>query len=221
MKWKFWRRNMLSPEQILLDSIQQQFSEMTKQSLENTEHLSFITEKVIASSEQIHKWSRFQYKSVQETQSRLDQFELALESLSSWQAEQDLQSTRIADLEKRLDGTSLALIHWLDDIDHLCMKLPEKEKGGWMDMLQQWTDQLLTALEALDIHELDVLHRSFDPRLAESIGTVPEGLVEPGLNKVPFQVVSVINRGYTQGQHMILRKAQVITLQYDGGESNV
>lgn len=169
----------------------------------------------------MQKWSRFQYKSVQETQSQLDELEQTLESVSQWQAAQDVKSSRIADLEERLDGTSLALIHWLDDIDHLCMKLPVKEKDGWLEMLQQWTDQLLTALASLDIHELDVLHRSFDPKLAESIGTVPEGPVESDLNKVPFKVVSVINRGYVQGQNMILRKAQVITLQYDGGKSNV
>jgi molecular chaperone GrpE (heat shock protein) len=221
MNWKFWRANRLNPEQIRLDSIQQQLSEIAKQSLGNAEHLAFITEKMIASNEQIHKWSRFQYKSMQETQSRLDQLEQTLESVSRWQAEQDLKSARIADLEERMDRTSLALIQWLDDIDHLCMKLSEKENDGWLEILQQWADQLLSALETLDIHELDVLNRSFDPRLAESIDTVPAGPAELELSKVPFQVVSVINRGYIRGQNMILRKAQVITLQYDGGESNV
>lgn len=151
----------------------------------------------------------------------MDKLEQTLESIQQQYKEKDTHAARMSQLEKKVNQVSSFLIQWLDDIDHLLIKLPEQEDDGWTAMLRQWADQLTAALEALDIYEMDLLNRSFDPRYAEAIDSIPiEAMKRPpdiaGL--APFQVVSVIRRGFVQGQGAILRKAQVITLQY-GGEA--
>jgi molecular chaperone GrpE (heat shock protein) len=207
MKWKFWDKKQQNSMQNQLDSIQHQLSGISENAAESHQYLNFIAEKMNANSEQITKLSRFQYKSVQESQSRLEHLEQGLDTIKNRQGEQASQMIRIAELEQNVDTMIHTLIRWLDDIDHLCNSLPEGDE--WNEVLRQWGNQLSAALQVLDIYEFNVLDHSFDPHTSESIGTVSESSSEI---QVPYQVVQVIKRGYRQKDAKLLRKAQVITL---------
>lgn len=221
MGWKFWRKKQASPESVQLDAIYKYLADMDKQSAEDAKRLAGLEENISSLSEQIQKWNRFQYKTAQDTGVRLDKLEQGIRFAGQLLEEKEQLSERLVTMEKQTNQVITSLIHWLDDMDHLSMKLSGDNTSQWLETIGQWSQQLCATLKVLDIHEMDVLNRSFDPRIAESVETVTFESVrsQPGFaNPVPFQVVSVIRRGYIQGHHTILRKAQVITLQYEGGE---
>ncbi|XID93301.1 hypothetical protein ACF3MZ_01830 [Paenibacillaceae bacterium WGS1546] len=249
----FWFGGKRGGERVRLDQVWEKLIAMEEQGENRIERLAAVEDKITAGSEQVQKLSRFQYKSVQDTQARLDKLEQTVAEVyrhNNEKAEQ-FEAVRVAQ-ERRLSEVGDSLIRWLDDIDHLLMNLPDKSDGqdGWGATLRQWEAQLLVELERLDIRELDVLNRSFDPRVAESLGTISledalrdknagasidtTGAVdtadatgadstadapdstEAAATFVPFQVMKVVRRGYAKGRDTVLRKANVITLQYDG-----
>lgn len=216
--WKFWRNKKQSPAQIQLNVVQQQLSALELQSTTTNDLITWIAEKITTSNEQTLKWSRSQYKSAQDIQARLDKLDQAMDDLQQNNLQQELTMSRTTTLEDQLYRTSLSLIGWIDDMDHLRANLQETENEGWTEILLRWTDQLSTTLSALDIHELEVQHHSFDPQLAEAIDTLSmeqlDSLQIDITGLLPFQVISVVRRGYVQGQRTILRKAQVITLEH-------
>lgn len=224
-----WFGGKRSGERVRLNQVWDKLIAMEKQGADYSERLAAMEDKITAGSEQVQKLSRFQYRSVQDTQSRLDKLEQTLEEVCRYTNEKAGQHEAVrAAQERQLNETGDSLIRWLDDIDHLLTNLGDTSdgQGGWGATLRQWEEQLLVALERLDIRELDVLNRSFDPSVAESLGTISlEDVIRyatvsaPPASFVPFQVMKVVRRGYAKGQDTVLRKAKVMTLQYDGGGS--
>ncbi|MFD0715855.1 nucleotide exchange factor GrpE [Paenibacillus sp. GCM10027626] len=219
MQWKFWRSNKQNPVNHQLEQLQQQFGGLAGHAREHAAQLAEIGAKITAGNEQSLKMGRSQYKASQEIQSRLDKLEQAMEASVLQGQEREQQATRIAVLEERNNHVGEVLIQWLDDLDHLSKQLSNQDNSSWATLVRQWTGQLLAALDKLDIHELDVLHRSFDPRIAEAVSTLPVQSYEPppgAESRFPFQVVAVIQRGYIRRDGAVLRKAQVVTLQEKG-----
>ncbi|MEK3879562.1 nucleotide exchange factor GrpE [Paenibacillus sp. FSL M7-0420] len=73
---------------------------------------------------------------------------------------------------------------------------------------------MLGQLSQLGLKEIVVLGHVFDPVLCEAAGTVPAS-ADFG-TAVPYQVMSVLRRGYRLEDGSLYRKAQVITLSKEG-----
>lgn len=174
------------------------------------ESFNSIENKLNVSSEQLTKLTRFQFKSFQEGNARFEGLEQSITAIKRSDEELESVLMQVKRFEQREDYTVQLLFRWLDDIDHVSSTLPEED--AWQALLKQWSRQLLHSLAALDIVEIDVLHKTFDPRTSESVGTVT-ATTSLGKEDVPFQVVKVLKRGFARkGAHdSILRKVQVIT----------
>ncbi|MEX1028712.1 MAG: hypothetical protein WDZ91_01555 [Paenibacillaceae bacterium] len=96
--WKFWHRKKQSPEQVQLGVLQQQFSALEKQSMNTIELLTWIVEKVTAGNEQTLKWSRSQYKSAQDIQTRLDKLNQTMDEVQQYNHEQEIIESRLTSL---------------------------------------------------------------------------------------------------------------------------
>lgn len=170
--------------------------------------------------EQVNKVARIQYKTSQEMQNKLERLSSGMDGLQHWQAAHDVDVPRLNTLEQQIENIAVSLIHWLDEIDLVCSRLQGEEQETWRQLLQQWARQILVILTEVGIRELDVLDRSFNPRWAESIGTVArnQAMVCPPEDEqaqpfVPYQVIEVVKRDFALSDGRLLRKAQVITLQ--------
>lgn len=101
------------------------------------------------------------------------------------------------------------LLSQLDDVDVACDGMEEGTSDEWLPLLQQWSKKIIMTLSELDIKEIDVVGKTFEPRSADSIGTIPRS----GLNSmdIPYEVASVVKRGFIDKDGVLIRKAQVIT----------
>lgn len=197
--WPWRRRTKEREEQA--GAVQQRFDE--------------LAEKADAVGEQLQKLARWQYKSAQDVQTRFEQLRQTLDQYRQEQEERQKLQQQTAVLEQQLLSTARTLMRWIDDLDHLISGLSQQEGENWVDIFRQWSAQLLDALAAMNIHELEAVDRSFDPTFMEAAGTVSENdeYAGPGRIIVPYQVVSVVRRGFRLGRNTVLRKAQVITYQ--------
>lgn len=126
--------------------------------------------------------------------------------------------SRTLQAEAKLDQTVQSLIRWLDDLDLVRSRLLGEDQAAWKKLMEQWSRQILGFLEKTDVHELKLLGTSFDPRLAESIGTLSkaeakEKFAVAALGDIPYQIVEISKRGFVWKNGLLLRKAQVITLE--------
>jgi molecular chaperone GrpE (heat shock protein) len=186
------------------ERIYQRVHEQFAGTLEITNGLS---QQISNLTEQIMKLTRMQYKTTQQLQGQLEEIRLQIDNIRQTQAEENANQFH-ALIEKN--------IRWLDDIDQLCKRLEGKETHMWQQTLRAWAEQLLSALAENGIHEIHVLGKSFQPQLAEAIGTVPfRDASENEATYVPYQVMDVVQRGFAYQDGRILRKAQVITLEPD------
>ena len=182
-----------------------------------SEQNSDLEEQCRLLAEQLTKLSRLQFKTSKDTHGKLD---LLNESIGSIVKRQDVDDEKREIREAQLEETSLALINWLDDLDLVYSRLLRDNQDSWKKLLEQWREQIRTQLENLGIHELEVLGSSFDPKVAESIGTVPGSEVDKidrtnfaAQVTIPYQVVEVVKRGFINANGALLRKAQVITIE--------
>lgn len=203
MGWlgRLWPRRRINEREEQAKAVQQRFDE--------------LAEKADAVGEQLQKLARWQYKSAQDAQTRFEQLGQALEQNRQEQEERQQLQQQTAVLEQQLLATARAIIRWIDDLDHLLSGLPRQDNEHWVDIFRRWTAQLTDTLAAINIHELEAVDRSFDPAYMEAVGTVSadDGYAEQGRIVVPYQVVSVVRRGFRLGRSTVLRKAQVITYQ--------
>ena len=181
------------------------------------EEQSGTREQVIEIAPALNKLTRVQYKTGQDIQAKLDRLAATLEAGLAWQAAHEIDKDRLQLLERQVDYLAETLIACLDDIDLVSRRLQGEEKA-WGALLEQWATQLVRALAAAGIHELHLLRHSFQPQLAEAIGTISRFALPPAedggtRDYVPYEVIKVIKRGFATEDGRLLRKAQVITLK--------
>jgi molecular chaperone GrpE (heat shock protein) len=193
--WKWTRKKGTTPE---LEAIHRLEEATRKQS-------GLFGEAI---QEHIGKLGRLHYKHSQEVQGRLEQITERLDKVVSEQEQRTAERQCSERLERQLQGTTEQLIAWLDDLDAALVRLQGEE--AWRSLLQQWRSQLKRTLTTADIHELQVLGTSFDPRWCESVGTTPP---TPEASTVPYEIMEVVKRGFVTGDGKLLRKSQVITLE--------
>ena len=196
------------------------------------QHLALLNQQLTSSleqnaelSEQIRKLGRLQYKSGQEVQGKFEGLNTRLEVMQQWQEANTSDKSRLDTLNKQIGQVSGLLLTWLDDLDLLATSLREQEQEGWLKLLETWTQQVLQALQINGIGEMRLVGTSFNPTLAESIGTVARQPVrtetweeEPVRAFLPYEVAEVVKRGFVYENGALLRKAQVITYQEDEHE---
>ncbi len=206
MNLKFWMKRPKTDEFAgNTDQLREQLSQLGEQSAEI--------------GVQMNKLVRIQYKTGQEILAKIDRITAGMDAVQRWQTDQEVNVARLNEMERQIDFLTGILVRWLDDIDYVCAGLQGEDQGRWRQLLEQWGGQLLTALAEVGVREMDLLGRTFNPQWAESIGTVardPSG-VDGEITRllVPYEVVSVIKRGFVYSDGRLLRKAQVISIQED------
>lgn len=220
MKWKFWisKKKTLEQLQELLMPINHHLTLLNQQ-------VTGSSEQMVEISDQVRKLGRLQYKSGQEVQGKLEGLGTRIECVQQWQDTYTLDKSRLETLEQQIGQVSEILLVWLDDLDLLATNLREQGQVEWFKLLNTWTQQGLQALRIHGIVEIQLVGTSFNPILAEAIGTV----ARPPLNtaqeveetvrvSVSYEVAEVVKRGFVYQDGPLLRKAQVITYQEDDNE---
>lgn len=206
MRW-FWKESgKSSPE---LEAIQQ-LKEQNK----------LLAEQCQGLAEQVTKLSRLQYKTSKDMQGKVDVLQDSISSLQTRQNnDNDEKDLHIIRTETNIEEVANSLIRWLDDLDLVCSNIIGEEQEEWKKILKQWSNQISEQLECLGIIELQVIGTSFDPTLAESIGTTSKNKADTKYKEIavqtdiPYQIVEVLKRGFIRKNGALLRKAQVITLE--------
>ncbi|MFZ3101861.1 MAG: nucleotide exchange factor GrpE [Desulfitobacteriaceae bacterium] len=220
MRWKLWtskNNKTLAQVQELLMPINQ--------------HLTFLNQQVTGSLEQmteigdqVRKFSRLQYKSGQEVQGKFEGLNTRLEAMQQWQDAYTIDKAQLDTLEVQIGQVSEILLVWLDDLDLLATSLREQGQEDWLKLLGTWTNQVLQALQINGIGEMQLVGTSFNPTVAEAIGTVVRqsnrtDAMEEGVRFfLPYEIAEVVRRGFIYQDGRLLRKAQVITYQEDDHE---
>lgn len=203
MKW-FWKDNKKSSPE--LDAIKKL-----------TEQNNQLQEQNIQLAEQVTKLSRVQYKTGKYIQTKIDDLcDMIIKKEEEGYS--DLQG-QLMQVQAQLEEIIYFLIQRLDELDLISAHSVDSEQQVWLDMVKQWTKQILQQLARLGVLELQVLHTSFDPTIAESIGTISlqdaklkyqNAKLQVGM---PYQIVEVSKRGFVLEKGNLLRKAQVITIE--------
>lgn len=175
--------------------------------------------------EQLRKLGRLQYKSGQEVKGKFEELNTRLDAIEQWQDACTIDKSRLDTFEQQIGQVSEILLVWLDDLDLLSTSLREQGQEEWLKLLGTWTSQVLQALQIHGIGEMQLVGTSFNPTLAESIGTVvrqPRGTKAMEAETVrfflPYEIAEVVRRGFIYQNGTLLRKAQVITYQEDDHE---
>ncbi|MDR3602117.1 MAG: nucleotide exchange factor GrpE [Desulfosporosinus sp.] len=217
MIWKLWnskQNKTLSHLQELLTPINQHLTLLNQQATNNLEQNAEL-------SEQLRKLSRLQYKSGQEVQGKFEGLNARLDIMQQGQDKFKDTKSQLEILERQVGQTCEILLKWLDDLDLLATSLQEQGQEEWLKLLGTWTCQVLQALQIHGIGEMQLVGTSFNPTLAEAIGTMVrktnpiEEIVRAFL---PYEIAEVVRRGFIYNNGTLLRKAQVITYQEDEHE---
>lgn len=201
MNWKFWHNSKA-------DRLEEGFAELL-------EGMTGLNERMAGLEEQVGKLGRLQYKSGQESQGKLERLAEGLQTVLRWQTEQEGHAAEARAAEDKLFEMAQPMIRLLDDLDRLVANLEgEAVAEAWHPMLRQWSEQLLEGLRSAGIRELDVMGRSFDPRVAEAVHSLPreQGAGDSDAQRVAYEVVEVVRRGFALADGTLLRKAHVVTI---------
>lgn len=174
--------------------------------------------------EQVTKLSRIQYKASKDIQKKMDDLYEALFNKQQ-QEQQDLHKQLVTS-QARLEGMIQFLIQRLDELDLIHAKsVMGEQEHAWLEMNEQWIQQILTQLQHIGVVEVQMLGKSFDPTIAEALGTIslqqaPKSYPHVQVQAhIPYQVVEVLKRGFILQEGVLVRKAQVITIE--GGKLDV
>lgn len=158
---------------------------------------------------QLAKLTRLQYKSGQEIQVKLGELCQGLAEVQKWQAQYDIKAERLNTLARQQEYLLNMLLCQLDEIDMASAGIKDKENSTWQPLLNQWSQRIIAMLAEMNIYEVDVIGKTFDPQVAEGVGVIPR---EPGTDAVvPYEVAEVVKRGFVNSEGQVLRKAEVIT----------
>ncbi|MDF9842488.1 MULTISPECIES: nucleotide exchange factor GrpE [unclassified Paenibacillus] len=165
-------------------------------------------------AEQGSKLARLTYKNGKDTADKLERLNSLLESQESgWKVAYEQEKARSAQNANALQSAAAAIMGWLDDLDAIAAGQRQQENslpGGWEQLTGHWQAQMLGQLLELGLKEINVLGKMFEPALCEAVGTIP---MSPDAESIiPYEVVSVLRRGYQLEDGSLYRKAQVITL---------
>jgi len=217
MFWRFWLKGK-SDVQTALEQLREQQSQVIDLLNHFSEVMKGNSEQVTGIAAQVSKVARLQYKTGQDMLGKLERLDAGVDDLRRRQDIYDMNEANYKALELQNNFLVEVFIHLLDDIDLVSSRLQGEGQEVWRHLLNQWAGQILTALRETGIGELDILGRSFNPQLAEAIGTVDCDLPDDGASGgenvrslVPYEVVEVVKRGFAYKDGRLLRKAQVIT----------
>lgn len=221
MIWKLWtgKKNKTQDQvQELLRPINQQLTVLNQQISMLNQQVTGSSEQLTELNDQIRKLGRFQYKSGQDVQGKLEGLSSGLEAVLQWQHTQTVDKARLDTLEQQIRQVIVLLLNWLDDLDLLATSMREQKQEGWLKLMTTWTGQILQALQTHGIYEMQLLGTVFDPTLAESIGTLDRQPIrtdavreETDSSFPPYEIAEVVKRGFIDQDGSLLRKAQVIT----------
>lgn len=221
MMWKLWsnkKNKTLDQMQELLIPINQHLTLLNQQ-------VTGSLEQNVEIGDQIRKLGRLQYKSAQDVQGKLEGLSSRVDAMQQWQDVYTIDKSQLDTLKQQIGQVSEILLAWLDDLDLLATSLREQGQTGWLKLLDTWTSQVIQSLKIHGIGEMQLVGTSFNPAVAESIGTVVrqpsktetrEG--EPVRLFLPYEIAEVVKRGFVYRDGTLLRKAQVITYQEDDHE---
>ena len=216
MRWKLWtskNNKTLAQVQELLMPINQHLTLLNQQVSGSLEQMTEI-------GDQIRKLGRLQYKSGQDVQGKFEGLNTRLDAMQQWQDAYTIDKSQLDTLEQQNGQVSEILLVWLDDLDLLATSLREQGQEGWLKLLGSWTNQALQALQINGICEMQLVGTSFNPTVAESIGTVvrrssrTDAIEEETVRFfLPYEIAEVVRRGFIYHDGRLLRKAHVITYQ--------
>jgi len=218
MMWKLWtskKNKTLEQMQELLAPINQNLTLLSQQVNNSLEQITEI-------GEQLRKLGRLQYKSGQEVQGKLGGLDTRLEVLQQMQDTYTIDKSQLEALDQQIGHVNEILLVWLDDLDLLSINLRDQGQDGWEKLLETWTSQVLQALKIHGVVEMHLVGTSFNPKIAEAIGTMPRKPTKVNTADVysspvslPYEVSEVVKRGFVNHEGTLLRKAQVMTYQED------
>ncbi len=213
MGWKIWgqRKKLEKGESLeLLSSIEENLHKLD-------DKLQEVDKQLDNNEDLIQKSIRLQYKSYQEFLNKLDQTNERIDKTINYskkyiEVKQDKDN--LIEEKNYLLGKN---IQWLDDIDLICDKIRGQDLEFWIQLLKNWQNQILESLETLNIYEIDILGKSFNYEVAESVSTKEK---EDNKEYLPYEVVDVLQRGFIFKDGTLLRKAKVITIEEEEGKKD-
>lgn len=213
MSWKFWKNKKKSEKVVLKEEVSEIIRKSNK--IEESIHrfedkLEVINQQLENNEASIQKSLRLEYKSSQEILMKLNQLNDGINKTIEY-SERYIDSEQEKDkLIKEKSFILQRTIQWLDDIDLICDKINGQDQKYWIQLLQRWQKQIIKSLEALKIYEIDIMGKTFNHEIAESISTKKK---EGNKDYLAYEVVDVLQRGFILEDGALLRKAKVITIE--------
>lgn len=111
-------------------------------------------------------------------------------------------ATRLGD---EAEGMASKAVEIIDTLDDLALLAREGDDLRWLQNVERLQDKVLRVLEGMGITPIPAAGEAFDPEVHEALDTV-----ERGPEQQPYEVVSVLQRGF-RFRGRVLRPVQVIT----------
>lgn len=227
MGWNFWKRKRDQVVEQTMAQVQEHLTQISDRFNRLEKHLSDSSVSMAEMNEQVRKLSRLQYKMGQDSLSKLEGLSAGLTAVQNWQDKYALESARLDGYEQQVAYLEEVLLSWLDDFDLLAVRLQTTGQEMWQTLVEKWTSQTLQALQVLGLQEIKVLGTSFNPQIAECIGTVSrpstpagqenaapdQGSEKENQTMQPYEVAEVVKRGFANEYGHLKRKAQVIVYE--------
>lgn len=197
MNWKFWnnKKKQKDKDRETIERLQEELSNVHGQ-LESV-------------NEQVTKLTRMQFKSSKKTDEKLDG---VVSALATQHSQQDL-ITENNRYKSRQDQFMQNMFRLLDELDHVSSGIKGSDQV-WSELLDQWSLSIANSLKGIGVYQLDIIGKTFNPEVAESMKTVTRDSLTPH-PVIPYQVVEILNRGYIAQDGRVIRKARVITIKED------
>lgn len=216
MGWWFWRNKNKSKKEKIA-SLEEKVSEISRKTNIVEEYLLKLEDKfesiyqLLENNEAVtQKSMRLEYKSSQEILMKLNQLNEGINKSTNCN-ERYIEIEREKDVLIREKNFILQkIILWLDDIDLICDKINGQGEEYWFQLLHEWQKQIINSLKVLKIYEIDVMGKTFNHEVAQSISTKKK---ETDKEYLPYEVVKVLQRGFFLEDGTILRKAKVVTIE--------
>lgn len=173
------------------------------------EQMTDMDAKMTNVTELITKLTRVQFKTSKTTEEKLTNLETEL----SIQDQRDALLQENQQYKRWQDSSIENTLQLLDEIDHVLSGINDNDQV-WYNLLEKWSRDLLGGLEKVGVFQMNILGKSFNPEVSESVKAVEKD----SLNVtpiVPYQVIEVLKRGFTNTNGELTRKAHVITVRED------
>ena len=217
MSWKFWQNSKEIEKEQSLELLKEEVRKLTKKSNTNEESLNRFSNKLDEINLQLEdnqdisqKSLRLEYKSSQEILRKLDQINVKIDKNLDYSYKYANLQQENSNLIKEKDFILEWNIHLLDDIDLVYDKISGEDQEHWVQLMESWQKQIIKSLEMLRIYEIDIIGKTFNHQIAESVSTIKK---EGNKDYLPYEVVGVLQRGFILEDGTLLRKAKVVTIE--------